>query len=51
MGLYVAGQESLTEADRLETEERAAIIEFDANLPPSPAERLALTLPMRHRRQ
>jgi hypothetical protein len=48
---YEARIDSLPEADRLEVEERAAIFEFDAKMPRSQAERLALTRRTRHRRQ
>ena len=37
--------------ERVSLEERAAILEFDANLPRSIAERRALTEKRRHRRQ
>ena len=42
---------ALSEADRLDVEERAAILEFEAKMPRRHAERVALTRRARHRPQ
>jgi len=43
--------ETLEESERIDTEERAAILQFEGGLSPSEADRIALTQSRRHRRQ